>query len=138
MLRQRGWLALGKGHADQHFTEGTRMGSARRHQAAARRGAYLNLHSDKHRAQLFVQLFQHRELLEAQTAEPVRQREWDTFRHHHPWGPATWYPVLRRQPGGLAQLQAQAWPSNAGIHAPRRQPTGEKWKEGKLTELKQA
>lgn len=77
-------MALGKGHADQHFTEGTRMGLARCHQAAARRGAYLNLHSDKHRAQLFVQLFQHREFLQAQTAEPVRQREWDTFRHHHP------------------------------------------------------
>lgn len=104
----------------------------------ARRGAYLYLHSNKHRAQLFVQLFQHCESPQAQTAKPVRQRKRDTFSHHHPWGPATWYLVLRRQPGCVAQLQAQAWPHNIGIHRPPRQPIEEKRKEGKLTELKQA
>lgn len=97
----------------------------------ARRGAYLDLHGDEHRAQLLVQLLQHRQLLQAQAAEPVRQREWDAFRHHHPWGPATWYPALGRQPGGSAPPRAQARPRNAGVHAPPRQPTGgKKGKEG--------
>lgn len=56
-----------------------------------RSAAYLDLHSNEHRAELLVQLPQHGQLLQAETAEPVRQRERDTFRHHHPRAPAAWY-----------------------------------------------
>lgn len=97
LLNDTGTRGQHRGKDVQTSTSRRAQGRARRHQAAAGRGAYLNLHGDKHRAQLFVQLFQHCEFLQAQTAEPVRQREWDAFRHHHPWGCATWYPVLGRQ-----------------------------------------